>query len=90
MQAPAGITAAIACFSSRASVAAPSPPPVNEYISARRASSHRWLPGITLVAPLASVNASTATIVESEIIGRGCGRWWNESSLWNGCGVSPG
>lgn len=35
--------------------------------------SQRWLPVTTSVPPLSAVKASTATIVESEIIGLGRG-----------------
>ena len=38
-----------------------------------QSSPHRWLPGRISVPPFAALKASTAAMVESEIIGRGRG-----------------
>ena len=55
-QAPSGISSASAFCPGRFSL---------------QSAPQRWLPANTSVAPFSCVNASTAAMVESEIIGRG-------------------
>ena len=52
--------------------AAPSVNPSSN-VPASCASPQRWLPGMTCVPPFSSSKASTATMVDSDTIGRGRG-----------------